>query len=221
MKWAHREHMDAALALLYLDAQRAVGRPKAARRRSICLRSIMARSLSVCVFCGSSFGKNPAWASLASATGAVLARHGAEVVYGGGRVGLMGLVADAALAEGGRVAGIIPRHLARAEVEHAGLTELIETETMSERKTAMIARSDAFVVLPGGFGTLDELLDVLTLRQLAQHDKPTVIVDAAGYWQNLRRLLEGIVAEDFARPGNLDFMTWIGSAEELPRALGL
>ena len=181
----------------------------------------MAQSLSVCVFCGSGFGRDPAWAELASATGAILARHGAEVVYGGGHVGLMGLIADAALAEGGRVVGIIPRHLARAEVEHAHLSELIETETMAERKMAMIARSDAFVVLPGGLGTLDELLEVLTLRQLSQHDKPTIIVDAKDYWQGLARLLDEIVAEDFARAGVLDFMTWISRAEELPQALGL
>ncbi len=181
----------------------------------------MVQPRSVCVFCGSGFGKDPAWSELASATGAILARHGAEVVYGGGHVGLMGLVADAALAEGGRVVGIIPRHLARAEVEHAGLSELIETETMSERKMAMIARSDAFVVLPGGLGTIDELLEVLTLRQLAQHEKPTIMVDAKGYWQGLARMLDAIVAQDFARASVLDFMTWITDAAELPAALGL
>ena len=210
--------MDAGMALLYLDAR---SRRRSSGARSTGFGSVMARSLSVCVFCGSSFGRDPAWAALASATGAMLARHGAEVVYGGGRVGLMGLVADAALAEGGRVVGIIPRHLARAEVEHAGLSELIETQTMSERKTAMIARADAFVVLPGGLGTLEELLEVLTLRQLAQHDKPAVIVDAGGYWQGLAHLLEAIVAEEFARPGNLDFLTWVAGVEELPSALGL
>ena len=181
----------------------------------------MTEPFSVCVFCGSGFGRDPAWAQAAGATGAILARHGAEVVYGGGHVGLMGLVADAALAEGGRVVGIIPRHLARAEVEHAHLTELIETDTMAQRKIAMIERSNAFVVLPGGLGTLDELLEVLTLRQLGQHDKPTVMVDTKGYWQGFARLLDAVVAEDFARPGILDFMTWIATPEELPAALGL
>jgi len=181
----------------------------------------MVKPLSVCVFCGSGFGKDPAWAQAASATGAILARHGAEVVYGGGHVGLMGLVADAALAEDGRVIGIIPRHLARAEVEHGHLTELIETETMSQRKTAMIDRSDAFVVLPGGLGTLDELLEVLTLRQLGQHDKPTIMVNTNGYWQGFAQMLDAIVDEDFAKPRILDFMTWIATPAELPAVLGL
>lgn len=181
----------------------------------------MTRPSSVCVFCGSGFGDDPAWAAAASATGAALARCGVEVVYGGGHVGLMGLVADAALAEGGRVVGIIPRHLARAEVEHGGLTELIETETMSQRKIAMIERSDAFVVLPGGLGTLDELLDVLTLRQLDQHAKPTVVLDIRGYWQDFARLLDAVIAHGFARPGVRDFMTWIEDPAALPAALGL
>jgi len=181
----------------------------------------MAKPSSVCVFCGSSFGRDPAWRAAAEATGRLLAEHGAEVIYGGGRVGLMGVVADAALAAGGRVTGIIPRHLARAEVEHGGLTELIETATMSERKVAMIDRSDAFVVLPGGLGTLDELLEVLTLRQLRQHAKPTVILDVGGYWSDLRRLFDRVVEEGYARPDIMGFLAWIERPEELPAALGL
>ena len=180
----------------------------------------MVKPSSVCVFCGSSFGRDPAWREAAARTGRVLAEHGLEVVYGGGRVGLMGIVADAALAAGGRVTGIIPRHLARAEVEHGGLTELIETDTMSQRKIAMIERSDAFVVLPGGIGTLDELLEVVTLRQLGQHDKPTVMVDLDGYWSPFRAMLDHIVAEEYARAGILDFMIWIATPEEIPAALG-
>ena len=176
---------------------------------------------SVCVFCGSGFGSDPAFREAARTTGDLLARHGAEVVYGGGRVGLMGVVADAALAAGGRVVGIIPRHLARAEVEHAGLTELIETETMSQRKALMIERADAFVVLPGGLGTLDELLEVLTLRQLGLHDKPTVMVDLGGYWQGLAGLFDHVVAERFAAGGIMDFMRWVADPAELPAALGL
>ena len=125
------------------------------------------------------------------------------------------------LTAGGRVTGIIPRHLARAEVEHGGLTELIETETMSQRKIAMIERADAFVVLPGGIGTLDELLEVVTLRQLRQHDKPTVMIDLGGYWTPLRALLDHIVAEEYARPDILDFMLWVERPSDLPVALGL
>ncbi len=181
----------------------------------------MASLSSVCVFCGSSFGNDPVCREAATATGRILAQAGLEVIYGGGRVGLMGLVADAALAAGGRVTRVIPRHLARAEVEHGGLTELIETDTMSQRKTVMIDRSDAFVILPGGLGTLDELLEVVTLRQLGQHDKPTVVIDLNGYWRELDHLLERIVDDGFARPGVRDFMIWVASPEELPAALGL
>lgn len=181
----------------------------------------MVKPSSACVFCGSSFGRDPAWREAAVATGRILADHGLEVIYGGGRVGLMGMVADAALAAGGRVTGIIPRHLARAEVEHGGLTELIETDTMAQRKTAMIERADAFVVLPGGIGTLDELLEVVTLRQLRQHAKPTVMIDCGGYWGPLRALFDHIVAEEYARPDILGFMTWVAGPEELPAALGL
>lgn len=181
----------------------------------------MVKPSSVCVFCGSSFGRDPAWREAAATTGRVLAGHGLELIYGGGRVGLMGIVADAALAAGGRVTGIIPRHLARAEVEHGGLTELVETETMSQRKVAMIARADAFVVLPGGIGTLDELLEVVTLRQLRQHDKPSVMVDLGGYWTPLRALFDHIVAEEYARPDILDFMIWVDRPEDIAAALGL
>jgi len=205
--------MDAGAALLYPGRRHPTG--------TFRIGSTMVKPSSACVFCGSGFGRDPAWRGAAVATGRILAEHGIEVIYGGGRVGLMGMVADAALAAGGRVTGIIPRHLARAEVEHGGLTELIETRTMSERKVAMIDRSDSFVVLPGGIGTLDELLEVVTLRQLGQHDKPTVMIDCGGYWQPLRALFEHIVAQEYARPDILGFMTWIAAPEDLPAALGL
>ena len=215
--------MDAGGRLLYLPAITPAASPYGHGAGTGTHRpgSIMGKPLSVCVFCGSGFGRDPAWAEAAGDTGTILARHGVEVVYGGGHVGLMGLVADAALAQGGRVVGIIPRHLARAEVEHGHLSELIETETMSQRKTAMIARSDAFVVLPGGIGTLDERLEVITLRQPGQHEKPTIMVDTKGYWRDFARLLDAIVAQDFARENVLEFMTWVDSPADLPAALGL
>lgn len=123
-----------------------------------------------------------------------------EIVYGGGRVGLMGLVADAALAAGGRVTGIIPRHIVDMEVAHQTLTELIVVETMHQRKQMMADRADAFVILPGGLGTLDETFEILTWKQLDLHDKPIVIANIDGYWDGLLSLVRHGVAEGFIRP---------------------
>ena len=121
------------------------------------------------------------------------------MVYGGGRVGLMGIAADAAIAAGGEVVGIIPEHIQSAEIEHTGLTELHVVDSMHTRKRMMVERADAFVILPGGLGTLDEAFEILTWKQLQLHDKPIVIADVDGYWRPLLGLIDHMVAQGFAR----------------------
>ncbi|HET6466782.1 MAG TPA: TIGR00730 family Rossman fold protein [Geminicoccaceae bacterium] len=160
----------------------------------------MAVPFSVCVFCGSRVGRNPAFIAAAAELGGGLGARGWRLVYGGGEVGLMGVVANAVLAAGGQALGLIPRRLLDREVGKRDLTELQVTETMFERKERMIAQSDAFVCLPGGLGTLDELLEVLTLRQLGYHDKPIVLTDVAGYWNSCGALLDQVIAQGFADP---------------------
>lgn len=155
---------------------------------------------SVCVFCGSRPGASTVYRQLAHATGRAIALKGWRLIYGGGDVGLMGILASAALEAGGEVVGIIPRRLLDREVAKAGLTELVVTPTMFERKERMISASDAFLVLPGGFGTLDELLEVVTLRQLGYHDKPVVLVDADGFWRPCIELFDALIGKGFAEP---------------------
>lgn len=158
----------------------------------------MAKITSICVYCGSRKGNDPRFEAGARALGQALGRAGITLVYGGGRVGLMGVVADAVLAEGGKVVGIIPQHLERIEVGHRSLTELIVVPSMHVRKQMMFERSDAFVVLPGGIGSLDETFEIITWRQLGLHDKPVVIVDQDGYWQPFATLMDQIVGQGFA-----------------------
>ena len=155
---------------------------------------------SICVYCGASLGKSPDYLTLAQDLGRELARQGVRLVYGGRRDGLMGAVADAALAEGGEVIGVIPEHLQAAEVGHNGLTELKVVESMHVRKRLMFDLSDAFVVLPGGFGTLDETFEVVTWRQLGLHDKPIVLIDRNGYWDPFMDLIDHMIAKGFAKP---------------------
>ena len=154
---------------------------------------------SICIFCGSSERAAATHRREARRFGGLLARAGIELVYGGGRVGMMGAAADGALAEGGRVVGVIPEHLMRREVGHTGCSELIVTPNMHERKATMFARSDAFVVLPGGPGTLDETFEILTWRQLGLHDKPVMICDGAGYWQPLVELIDHMIRARYVR----------------------
>ncbi len=154
----------------------------------------------LCVYCGSSGAVDRQYREAATELGASVAAAGIGVVYGGGRVGLMGLVADAALAGGGEVIGIIPSRLRDAELAHRGATELVVVESMHERKRLMAGKADAFAVLPGGIGTLDEMFEILSWKQLRLHDKPILLVDIGGYWAPLGALLENIVAKGFARP---------------------
>ncbi len=155
---------------------------------------------ALCVYCGSSGAVAEVYRAAARELGARLAMAGIEVIFGGGRVGLMGLVADAALANGGRVTGIIPGRLRDAELAHLGVTELVVVDTMHERKALMAERADAFAILPGGVGTLDETFEILSWKQLGLHDKPIFLVDVAGYWAPLRSLLDHIVTSGFASP---------------------
>ncbi len=154
----------------------------------------------LCVYCGSSGAVAAPYRDAASALGTGLAAAGISLVYGGGRVGLMGLLADAALAARGKVTGIIPSRLRDAEVAHRGVTELIVVDSMHERKRLMAERADAFAILPGGIGTLDEMFEIVSWKQLRLHDKPILLVDIGGYWAPLRALLDHIVAHGFARP---------------------
>lgn len=155
---------------------------------------------SVAVFCGSNPGDDPVYRRAAEALGDGLARAGKAMIFGGGRIGLMGAVADAALKAGGHVIGVIPDFLTRREVAHPGVSELIVTDTMHARKTRMFEMADAFVIMPGGLGTFDETFEIITWRQLGLHDKPIFICDIAGWAQPLMALLESSVVKKFAAP---------------------
>ncbi|BBU47098.1 putative cytokinin riboside 5'-monophosphate phosphoribohydrolase [Pseudomonas putida] len=154
---------------------------------------------SVCVFCGASIGANPAYREAAVALGQAIARRGLTLVYGGGAVGLMGVVADAAMAAGGEVVGIIPQSLLDAEVGHKGLTRLEVVDGMHARKARMAELSDAFIALPGGLGTLEELFEVWTWGQLGYHAKPLGLLDVNGFYDKLGGFLDHIVEEGFVR----------------------
>ena len=156
----------------------------------------------LCVYCGSNIGSSPAFAALAQQLGSALAHRGLGLVYGGGRVGLMGLVADAALGAGGEVVGVITEQLVGAEIAHPGLTRLEVTSSMHERKARLTELADGFLVLPGGFGTLDELAEMLTWNQLGLIAKPVVLVDVDGYWAPLLEWMERAVRAGFIRSGH-------------------
>ncbi|MEC9360032.1 MAG: TIGR00730 family Rossman fold protein [Pseudomonadota bacterium] len=157
---------------------------------------------SVCVFLGSSIGARDDYREAAIALGAALAEQGLELVYGGSRVGLMGVIADSALQRGGKVHGVIPRVLVDKEVAHTGLTELEVVDSMHTRKKRMADRADAFVALPGGMGTLEELTEVLTWAQLGIHAKPCGLLNVAGYFTPWLRFLDHAVAERFLKPAH-------------------
>jgi uncharacterized protein (TIGR00730 family) len=157
---------------------------------------------TVCVYCGSSEGRDPAYAEAARALGREVAARGLGLVYGGSSVGIMRVVADAALERGGRVTGVIPEALVRKEIAHRGLTELRVTGSMHERKTVMAELSDAFVALPGGIGTLEEIFEAWTWAQLGLHAKPCGLLNVAGYWDRLVAFLDHAVGERFVKEAN-------------------
>jgi uncharacterized protein (TIGR00730 family) len=182
---------------------------------------------NVAVFCGSSSGVDPVYAAVARAFGEALARRGHRLVFGGGRVGLMGIVADTVLAHGGEAIGVIPAFLEEAEVAHEGLTRLEVVPSMHARKARMAELADAFVTLPGGFGTLDETFEILTWKQLGLHDRPIVLLDVAGVWAPFLRLTEGLISEGFVKPSHAALFTVaqspgeaLGLVEHAPRVSG-
>ena len=161
---------------------------------------------SICVFCGSSPGANRAYVALARRTGESLVERGLTLVYGGGSVGLMGALADAVLERGGRVIGVIPQALATKEVAHLGLPDLRIVGSMHERKAVMADAADAFVMLPGGFGTFDEFFEAVTWTQLGIHAKPCGILDVGGYFGALRAMLDAAVTAGFVRQAHRDMI---------------
>jgi len=171
---------------------------------------------AVCVFCASSLGDRDEFAAAARELGTALAQRRLRLIYGGASVGLMGVLADAALAAGGEVIGVLPRSLFRSEVAHGGLTELHSVASMHERKALMTQLADAFAVLPGGFGTFDELFEATTWAQLGIHRKPIALLDVAGYFTPLKALVAQAVTHGFIREEHAELL-WFG--REVPALL--
>jgi uncharacterized protein (TIGR00730 family) len=175
--------------------------------------------MRVAVYLGSSLGSRPEFADAAAATGRLLAEAGVGLVYGGGAVGLMGVLADAALAAGGEVIGVIPDGLFAAEVAHQGLTRLEVVQSMHERKARMAELADGFAALPGGLGTLDELIEVLTWLQLRLHGKPVVLLDVDGFWEGFLQFVDGLVEVGFVPSATRQQLITAASPAELVRVL--
>jgi uncharacterized protein (TIGR00730 family) len=169
----------------------------------------------VCVFCGSSVGSRPEYAAAARRTGELIAGAGLGLVYGGGNIGLMGVLADAALRAGGEVIGVIPAALQAKELAHTGLSELFVVATMHERKAKMADLSDGFVALPGGYGTLDELFEILTWAQLGIHGKPVALLDVSGFFAPLLSAVDHITGEQFVRPRHRNLLRLAKAPEQL------
>jgi uncharacterized protein (TIGR00730 family) len=169
---------------------------------------------SVCVYCGSRHGDAATFTEQARALGEGVAARGMRLIYGAGDVGLMGEVARAAMGAGGKAVGVIPRHIMEREVGARDLTALIVTDTMHERKKIMFANADAVVALPGGAGTLDELVEILTWRQLGLHEKPLILMNVDGFWDPFLSLIDHVIARGFAESSLRDFMTVTNGAED-------
>jgi len=174
---------------------------------------------SVCVYCGSSNRIDEKYKQLARDVGKTLATHNMQVVYGGGHVGLMGIMADSCLEAGGKITGIIPEHIRVHEVQHKGLSELLVVDSMHERKSLMAEKSDAFVVLPGGFGTLDETFEILTWKQLSLHDKPIIFYNLDGFWDPVINFVKTLVETRFAPEANLKIFKTVTTTNDLLAAL--
>ena len=179
----------------------------------------MAEIKSICVFCGSSSAVAETHKDAARRLGAILAENGVRLIYGGGRVGLMGLVADGAAQAGGEVIGVIPDFLERIEVGNREISELVVTDSMHARKAKMYELADAFVTLPGGLGSLDETFELITWTQLKLSAKPFVVVNIDGYWQPLLALIDHVIAAGFARPANRDILQVVDDVEAVLPAL--
>lgn len=170
--------------------------------------------LRICLYCGSNMGSSAVFSETATALGVAMAQRGIAMVYGGGHVGLMGAAADAALDAGGQVIGVITEQLARAEVAHQGLTSLETVTSMHARKARMAQLSDGCIVLPGGFGTLDELAEMLTWNQLGLVSKPVVLLDVDGFWSPFYEWVDGAVAGGFVRPSHRMLIQRAASVDE-------
>lgn len=179
----------------------------------------MSELVSVCVFCGSSPGARPIYAEAASRFGVLLAEAGIRLVYGGGNVGLMGKVADAVMTAGGEAIGVIPRFLMDREVGHTALTEIHVVDSMHERKAMMAKLSDGFAILPGGIGTLEEMFEVWTWRQLGLHPKPCAVLNVGGYYDRMVGFLDDMVTEGFLQPGHRAALTIADTPEALLAAM--
>ncbi|MEQ8195419.1 MAG: TIGR00730 family Rossman fold protein [Rhodospirillales bacterium] len=171
------------------------------------------------VFCGSKTGANPRYRGVAEKLGALMAERGVKLVYGGGNIGLMGIIADTVMAAGGEVIGVIPEFLMKYEVGKTNVDELIVVDSMHERKRRMFELSDGVVVLPGGLGTLDEAFEVITWKQLRQHDKPIVVVNVDDYWAPFEGLIRNLIEQGFAHPAITGLYTVVGEAEAVFPAL--
>jgi uncharacterized protein (TIGR00730 family) len=174
---------------------------------------------SICVFCASSLGEREDYQLAADKLGHILARHNIHLIYGGAKVGLMGAVADAALQSGGKVTGVIPHFLSGKEIAHAGLSELIFVESMHERKQKMSQLADGFIALPGGYGTLEELLEIITWAQLGLHHKPVVVVNINGYYNHLIQLLDHMAAEGLLKERHRRMMLFVDTVEDVLNAM--
>ncbi len=174
---------------------------------------------SLCVFCGSKAGTDPAFSTAAAGLGRLMAERGVRLVYGGGGIGLRGVLSDAVLERGGEVLGVIPEFLVPYEVANPNLTETAITGSMHERKQRMFELADGFVVLPGGLGTLDEAIEVITWKQLQLHAKPVVVVNVGGYWDPLAALVDGVIAGGFAHPGVAELFTLVDGVGDVFEAL--
>ena len=179
----------------------------------------LSRPRRVAVYCGSATGNDPAFLAEARALGKALAEAGIGVVYGGANVGLMGAMADAALAAGAEVIGVLPEILAGREIAHTGLTRLETVSTMHQRKARMVALADAFLILPGGYGTLDEMLEIITWSQLRLHTKPCILINTLGYWNGLLAFLDHTVEAGFLKPENRALVLVAANAEEAIKAV--
>lgn len=176
---------------------------------------------SICVFCGAQNAVPKHYLEMGAHFGEMLAKRGIRLIYGGGDCGVMGAVANATLAAGGEVTGVFPLSLRSLENEHTSLTEIIIVESMHERKKKMFDLTDAFVVLPGGFGTMDETFEILTWKQLKLHNKPLIIVNYEKYWEPLVRLMDNIIQIGFARPENAELYDVVDHADDVFNCLGV
>lgn len=174
---------------------------------------------SICVLCGSREGTDDAYRTAAVRLGSLMAERGIKLIYGAGSIGLMGAVADAVLAGGGEVVGVIPEFLVRYEVAHRRLSGLVVTDSMHERKRRMFELADGFVVLPGGLGTLDETFEIVTWKQLRLHSSPIVVLDVGGYWTPLKALIASVIAAEFAHPQVANLVSFVDTPEAVFSAL--